>query len=79
VIAHWCFEHGNEECDCLVNFMQMFIDAKDSHTDADLAMALELVPHLELDWHLSGKTNGNKHVIAWLLWQVRNALLERAE
>jgi hypothetical protein len=46
--------------------------------DADLAMALELVPHLELDWHLSGKTNGNKHVTAWLLWRVRNALLERA-
>jgi hypothetical protein len=50
----------------------------EGHTDADLAMALELVPHLELDWHLSGKTNGNKDVTAWLLWEVRNALLERA-
>ena len=82
MIAHWCFEHGNEECDCLVNFMQMFIDAKDSHTDADLAMALELADLMWHDW-LSDLTAVEVPESAitdadWLRTEVRNALLERA-
>jgi hypothetical protein len=39
----WCFDHGSDKCDCFAAFVQAFTgDTSDTHTPADLAMALEL-------------------------------------
>lgn len=57
----------------------------DTHTDADLAMALELAELLEADWPLSTQIIGydaqagcSIYTFDWLRTEVRNALLERA-
>jgi len=68
----WCYEHGAEtQCHCL---------RWDTHTDADLAMALELAQLLADDYDNMALDSSDYWDIAkWLRTEVRNALLERAQ
>jgi hypothetical protein len=73
----WCYEHGAEtQCHCL---------RWDTHTDADLAMALELADLVRGDDCHGAYTDQNYDpttrslVDEWLRTEVRNALLERAQ
>ena len=56
----------------------------DMHTDADLAMALELALEIERDWARVKSVpfdvaDKNYPLAAWLHTEVRNALLERVQ
>lgn len=55
----WCFTHGSDQCDCFMDFMRAFVaNTGDTHTHADLAMALELAELLESEHILADQIIG---------------------